>query len=303
MKDRALISDIQKFSLNDGPGIRTIVFFKGCSMKCPWCSNPETQDAGRNIMINAKLCIGCDSCKRVCKRGAVIVEEDGYRWIDRSKCDACTECADVCPPKGIRAVGDWQTMDEVLREIEKDRLFYEQSGGGVTLSGGEVLMQHEFATALLESCKRRGLPTAVETTGFAPWAHVEELAENTDLFLYDLKIMDPARHEEVIGVRNEPILHNLERLALKKKGKIILRVPLVPSYTADEENVRAIGKTAAAYHISRVDLLPYHRYGEGKYAKLGRDYTLKEIGHLSDEEVQQARGILEDMGLEVDIGG
>jgi len=291
-----VIFNIQRYSLNDGPGIRTVVFFKGCPLRCPWCCNPESIDPSPRLSFSEQKCLGDGRCVEVCPSGARTAS--GY---DEKKCTLCGKCVEACPSGALELIGKRMSVPEALREAEKDRQFYESSGGGMTLSGGEILLQRGFAVALLEALRGRYLHSAIETTGYAKWEHLQEVVDAADLVLYDLKHMDSAVHEKYTGRPNGLILENARRVA--GRGKLmIFRVPLIGGVNADAANVEAVAIFANESGVKEVHLLPYHRLGEAKYRKLGKKYDL-EASTPDDETVRRLSGILESRGLVVKIGG
>ena len=299
---RGVVFDIKKFALHDGPGIRTTVFLKGCPMHCWWCHNPEGQAARPEIMFHRSRCNGCGDCLGVCTPGALKLAAEGL-LIDRNKCTLCGACVQACPAEALELSGREMTVAEVLAEIEKDGLFYDESGGGVTLSGGEPLMQPEFLLHLLRACKERGLHTALDTSGYTPWAVLERVSNHVDLFLYDLKLMDGGRHRRFTGVSSELILSNLRTLS-DQGHAIIVRLPLIPGVNDGEENIRQTGEFLASLaHSHPLDILPYHRAGIGKYAKLSRTYCFPEIQPPALERSAEIAQMLASFGLEVTIGG
>lgn len=293
---RGRVFNIQRYSLHDGPGIRTVIFLKGCPLRCLWCCNPESIEKGPHITFNPDKCLGDGRCVEVCPAGAR--DKEGYHV---EKCTFCGQCVEVCPTGALEFVGREMSIGEVLEEVEKDRLFYESSGGGVTLSGGEVLVQRVFAVELLGKLKSRLLHTAIETAGFAPWEHVEELVDGCDLILYDLKLMNSEMHKKYTGVSNEIILDNARKIA-KKRKELIFRVPLIGGVNMDSENVMALAQFVVETGTREVHLLPYHRLGESKYSKLGMDYTFE--GFTPEkEQVEDIKNTLESYGLKVMVGG
>jgi pyruvate formate lyase activating enzyme len=281
-----IVFDIRRYAIHDGPGIRTTVFLKGCALSCAWCHNPEGQAVGHEAMLRPDRCIRCGACVDACGHGA-IRWSDGGPTTDRSRCTACGDCTAVCYAEARERVGREMTADDVLAEVARDAQFYEESGGGVTLSGGEPLLQGAFAAALLRGAKARGFHTALDTCGFAPWEGFARLRGSVDLFLYDLKLMDDARHRRFTGVSNAPILENLR--ALSGHGhRIVLRVPVIPGINDDPGNLDALARFAAGLpHLAGVDLLPYHHIGTDKYARLDRAYPLPDTvapsaGRLAD---------------------
>lgn len=297
-----LIFDIKKFSIHDGPGIRTTVFFKGCPLSCWWCHNPESQSSRREMMFRERRCIRCGACQAVCAQGAISMDGDVVS-TDREKCTLCGACVEACYAEAREIVGREVTVAEVMAEIEQDVAFYDESGGGVTFSGGEPLLQRNFLLALLRACREKEIHTAVDTCGFATWETLDSLREHVDLFLYDLKSMDDARHLKSTGVSNELILGNLHRLSTLGHD-IILRVPVIPGINDDDENIRQTGAFAATLsYLNRLDVLPYHRAGTEKYHRLNKVYELPEARPPSDERMAKIVRILRGFGLQIKIGG
>jgi len=244
-------------------------------------------------------CIKCGKCVEACPEKAIIIF-DGVRKIDWSKCNQCLECAKVCPSGAIEQVGKYMSIEEVVEEVEKDILFYINSGGGVTFSGGEPLTQWEFVKEALRQCKEKGIPTALDTIGCVGWDIMEQVLEYVDLVLYDIKHTDPLKHIEGTGVSNEVILANLEKTATK--AKTWLRVPLIPNFNDSESFIKQIAQLAREVKAEKVSLLPYHEWGKPKYARLGGVYPLDEVGALSDERVNKYKELIQSCGVQVDIG-
>ncbi|MDH4267107.1 MAG: glycyl-radical enzyme activating protein [Deltaproteobacteria bacterium] len=265
---RGVVFDIQRYSIHDGPGIRTTVFFKGCPLRCDWCQNPESQSAKPEIFFDRSRCSRCGECVAICPEKASSLSGESLR-LDRRICRGCGKCADLCPHEARKLVGRYMTVDEVMHPILKDIKFYENSGGGVTLSGGEPTAQIHFALALLRRCQELGLHTALETCGYASWTQLEKLLAYTDLFLYDIKHLQEAKHLEGTGKNNFRIIDNAIRIA--KVRPMIVRVPLIPHFNDSPEEIRAIARFGHKELGSiGVDLLPYNRLGEGKYERLDR---------------------------------
>lgn len=291
--------DIQRYSIHDGPGIRTLVFLKGCPLRCPWCHNTESWLPGPEIRVFESRCIDDGSCRVACPLG----EASGATLPDPARCLRCGRCAAACPTGARQLVGRRLTVSDVLGEVERDRPFYDESGGGVTFSGGEPLFQARFLLACLAEARRRGLNTAVETSGFASLQVIRRAALVTDLFLFDLKLLDPARHLRFTGAPLEPILRNLYELD-RAGAEIWLRVPLVPGYTDDRENLEAIGRVVAGLRQTRrVHLLPYHKLGSDKFARLGRPNPIGQVAPPSAAAVEAAATLLNRFGLDVRVGG
>jgi pyruvate formate lyase activating enzyme len=302
---QGLIFDIRKYTLHDGPGVRTTVFFKGCPLNCLWCCNPESQVRQPELVWLRERCLGCDLCLTVCPQEALGDAADGGKVVDRQRCDGCGRCAERCPGEALNLIGRLVTVDEVLSEVSQDALYYEGSGGGLTLSGGEPLAQPEFAAELLWRYKHeeKGDNTALETCGFVEWPAIEMLSADVDLFLYDLKHMDPTEHLRWTGRDNRLILENARRLAQAGRS-LVIRLPLIAGINDSRENLEATAKFVLSLGgEKRMDILSYHRLGEPKYRRLERDYPLSGQPSLPAERSAWARQILEQHGLEVRIGG
>ncbi len=298
----AVIFDIKRFAVHDGPGIRTTVFLKGCPLACPWCHNPEGQKFAPELFLRPARCIGCGKCLPACPQGALTLAS-GTIALDRGSCDACGTCADVCPTDALETVGRAVTVDELIATIMRDRPFYQESGGGVTFSGGEPLGQPEFLLDLLHACRDRGIHTTVDTSGYAPAETIAAIAELVDLFLYDLKLIDDDAHRRYTGVTNRPILDNL-RLLSDIGATVIVRVPVIPGITDSEDNIDGIARFVAALpRPYPVDLLPYHRAGIDKYARLGMPYRLADTPIPSHARMEEIAEIFLRHKLTVMIGG
>jgi len=297
--------DIRKYSLHDGPGIRTTVFLKGCPLACRWCCNPESHAADPEITWIRENCLSCGTCVEACDRHAITVDRSGRRHVDRARCDICGTCATRCPGAAMTMIGRVMSVDEVLGEVGRDAIFYSRSGGGLTLSGGEPLAQARFAADLLRRYKADyvGFHTTVETCGEAPWEDVALVAPHVDLFLYDIKHMDTSEHRRLTGAGNDRILENAARL-VGLGAALVVRLPLVPGRNDGEDNLRRTAEFArSVLRVDRLDLLPYHRLGEPKYRRLGRSYHLAGVAPASDADINAARSVLEARGMQVRIGG
>ncbi|UCF79784.1 MAG: glycyl-radical enzyme activating protein [Candidatus Eiseniibacteriota bacterium] len=296
------VFDIKKFSLHDGPGIRTTVFLKGCPLKCRWCHNPESQAPEPELVLRSGRCILCGECVSACTQGAVSRVNDSI-VTNRHRCVACGACAAACYSGARETIGRPMTVEEVVEEVEQDLPFYEESGGGVTFSGGEPLLQAEFLLTALRACKERGIHTAVDTSGFCEWKTLSAVAEHVDLFLYDLRIMEDSKHREFTGVSNAGIIENLTLLS-RGGHHITLRVPFVPGVSEDPENLAQMAAFAAGLrHVGEVNVLAYHRMGVEKYARLQRVYELDETEPPSERRLEEAARIFREFGLCTRVGG
>jgi len=288
------IFNIQRYSIHDGPGIRTTVFLKGCPLSCIWCHNPESQSFDPELMLYDKRCIGCGKCAEVCKHGAL---------LDRSKCTSCGSCAEVCYSKARELAGKLMTVTEVIAQIEKDSIFYDESGGGVTFSGGEPLSQPEFLLELLKQCKKREYHTAVDTSGYGAAEMVKAVSSMTDLFLYDLKLMDDDKHISYTGVSNKQILENLKTIS-RLGNRIHIRIPLIPDINDDESNIKAAAEVIQSIPvIEQVNILPYHNIAVDKYTRLGKPSSLMDIPVPSNEYMESIAEKFLSYGIKVKIGG
>ena len=295
-----IVFNIQRYSIDDGPGVRTTVFMKGCPLTCPWCSNPESQCGLPEVTYRYTSCKRCGTCVGVCPVGAVTLSDDGVH-IDRKKCTVCGECVKNCVPEALQISGKNMTLDEVWKVVKKDADYYEASGGGVTASGGEILAQADFVAALFKRCREAGFHTCADTSGFGDPAALLKILEYSDLVYYDLKHMDPDAHRKYMGHSNELILKNLE-LAVENGVPVVIRVPLIPGFNNSDENLRALGaKVAEITKNSVVNFLPYHRYGANKYRMLDMTYQLENVPEPTREELDRVKEIIESYGLKCEI--
>ena len=298
---KGIITNIQRFSIHDGPGIRTTVFFKGCNLRCFWCHNPETLRPGPELQVFLDRCIGCGECFKRCPNGAHVLL-NGQRQFRRQLCVACGRCAETCYAEALVLVGEARSVNEVMEEVLRDCPFYETSNGGLTLSGGEPLLQPDFAYALLEQCKREGVHTAIETAANLPWERLNSILPVTDLVMMDVKLMDSARHRKHTGVANQRILDNAMRLG-QQRIPLIVRTPVVPGINDTPEDVGAIAEFVATLpSLLYYELLPFHPMARGKYASLDMDYRAKDLRSPSKEEMDALVKVAQEFGINVRHG-
>lgn len=296
-----LIFDVQRYSIHDGPGIRTTVFFKGCPLSCWWCHNPESRGREPFVHYDPERCLGCETCVLTCPEGALSLTPAGIA-TDPDRCRLHGLCTEACPAEARRLIGRRVSVDELVADIEKDRLYYEESGGGVTFSGGEPLLQWRFLLEVLETCGRRDIHRAVDTTGVAAPGILLQVARHTDLFLYDIKTMDPALHRRATGVHLRPVLENLG-LLLAEGARVRIRVPLIPGVTTDDSIDRTGAFLASLPTLEGVSLLPFHRSARDKHRKFGLPWLLESDDEIPVTQVQEWADRIESRGLRVAIGG
>jgi len=299
--NKANIFNIQKFSVHDGPGIRTTIFFKGCPLRCLWCHNPESQNGKNQMLLDRDKCILCGNCVRVCSQGAVKIENN-VPVTDMDKCIGCRQCEIYCIPGARELVGREYTVEEVMKEVLKDEVFYNQSGGGVTLSGGEPLFQIDFVEELLVKLKGKNIHTAVDTCGAVNFENIRRVSAYTDVFLYDIKLMDDKKHKEFTGVSNKLILDNLRKLSEIHKN-INLRMPIIEGVNADVKHIEDTMDFIKGLNIVKINLLPYHDIAKHKYKKLDIPYEEDKMSKPSEDKMQHFKEMLEKEGYEVKIGG
>lgn len=293
------VFNTQKFSIHDGTGIRTLIFMKGCPLRCIWCSNPESQRTGPEVMFVRSKCTGCGKCAALCREAAV---DDVTFDIDRSRCVKCGLCTSKCYAGAKKMTGRQVTVREMMELIEKDRIFYTNSGGGVTVGGGEPAMQHGFVEELLKACRESHIHTAIETCGYGRWQDICGMFDNADQIFFDLKAIDPELHRRLTGVSNELILHNAEQAAVRGKD-VIFRIPLIPgcndSLTNIEETGAFVGGLSGNGSNVSIEILPYHDLGRDKYRWLDMDYSLEDTGKPDATQVEELKTILKNRGCSV----
>lgn len=300
--DKGIIFNIKKYAIHDGPGIRTTVFLKGCPLSCGWCHNPEGISSRPHLVYRRDLCIGCGECVSACPNDAISLTPEGIK-THSSLCKLCGTCAEVCPAEAREFIGQTQEATRIMELIEKDMPFFDESGGGVTFSGGEPLLQPAFLLQLLEACGRRGIHRTVDTSGYADTDTVMAVAEKTDLFLFDLKLMDPEKHKRFTGVSNEKILSNLTHLA-KEGANISIRIPMIPGINDDERNIEQTATFAEKLpNIRNIHILPYHDAARNKYEKLGMNYYFNGLQTPGESHREAMSRRLARTGLEIKLGG
>ena len=295
-----LVFNIQRYSIQDGPGIRTTVFLKGCPLQCDWCSNPESQNPYPEIMFRSQQCRKWGACADACDVGAISLI-DGMPSLDRATCTLCMDCVEACPSGALEVSGRRMTLDAVVEECCKDELFYANSGGGVTLSGGEPLAQPEFSRLFLKACKDRSLHTALDTSGHATWPIMKSVLEYTDLVLFDLKHLSPEAHLEGANANNDLILENLRKTLDSKSARVWIRIPVIPGYNDADPYLKELALVLAEMHPEKVSLLGYHEWGRSKYGALGRKYPCDEVDAPPEARLESIKRILEAEGTEVTI--
>lgn len=299
-EEHGLVFLIQRYSVQDGPGLRTTVFMKGCPLRCQWCQNPESLKPYPELMSRDTKCLLLGKCVEACPVGAITLDPQKSRKINWVRCNLCFKCVDACPAKALSKVGEYMTVEEVMAEIERDELFYQRSGGGITISGGEPLLQWQFVYRLLKACKRRHLHTALDTCGYAPWTTLRKVLEYVDLVLYDIKHMEPKAHKEATGKSNRLILSNARMTSLQTK--VWLRIPLIPGFNDSEENLAKLSRLGREIVAEKISILPYHRLAEEKYKQLGKRYTLVGLEPPSQEHLQEIQKFIQSFDLPVTIG-
>ncbi len=309
-KVTGVITNIQVYSLHDGPGVRTLVFLKGCPLRCDWCCNPECIMPDSEVEFYKSKCIRCGACLKACSQKAINPDlelKSGFK-IDKGLCNECGDCVQTCPVEALKLVGKVVSVDEVMEKVRKDKYFYLTSRGGLTISGGEPLYQFKFTFELLKRAYEENIDTAIESCGYAPWKRHEQLLPYLNLILYDIKHMDPVKHKQMTGVSNKLILSNLEKLS-QSGIPLVIRLPLVPDFTFDLDNIAKTAEFVSKLaNVTEVNLMPFHQLGKDKYYRLCRDYPLQNLNALDSDTkgvalVRDIKSVLEADGLRVTVGG
>ena len=299
---KGIIFNVQRFSIHDGEGIRTVVFFKGCPLSCKWCANPESQNFHCEFRYDPMFCIGCKSCISICPGHALMSDPELGICRDTKLCQNCFQCSSVCPAKAIIKEGREVTVDELIEEISSDKVFFDSSGGGVTFSGGEALAQPTFLLALMEKLKEQKYNICIETCLFVPTETIKKIVPLTDAFLCDVKHVDIEKHKKYVGESPELILENLKCI-IDSKCNVTVRIPVIPGFNHDTESMQQIASKLSELGVTQVNLLPFHQLGENKYKQLGRPYEMTGIKPLHNEDLQPYIPIFEAKAIKVQIGG
>ena len=297
---RVVVFNIQRFSIHDGPGIRTTVFMKGCPLKCAWCSNPESQEPMPQLMVRDIKCVACGQCVDACPAGAITLSEDAGRRIDWHRCDQCFKCVQVCLYDSLTVIGTHMSVEDIVEEVEKDRIFYKNSSGGVTISGGEPLQQYSFVYELLKALKQHGLHTALDTSGCAPPEVFDQLLPYVDLCLFDIKQLNPASHREYTGVDNDLIIANARRVATQVPTWF--RIPLIKNFNDSETEFKKVVEMALDLGVEKISLLPYHEGGKIKTHQIGKAYAKDQAAASTEDHIQHLINIAAQMGMTCTAG-
>lgn len=299
--NKGIVMNIQKYSVHDGPGIRTTIFLKGCPLSCWWCHNPESQNFNFELMFFNDRCVGCGNCKDKCEQGAINIK-NGVVTTEDSKCILCGKCTDFCINESRNLVGKEFSAKELLKEIKKDEIFYEESGGGVTFSGGEPLLQIDFLEEMLRLCKEQGIHTTVDTSGYSDFKNFKRILDYTDLFLYDIKHLDDNMHKKYIGVSNELIKENLIKLS-ELNANIFARIPIIKGINNDEKNIDETIEFLREINLEQINLLPYHKMGMEKYERIFKEYKLSGNEKPSKKNIDDLLLKFQQLNTKIKIGG
>lgn len=300
---KGMIFNIQKFSIHDGPGIRTTIFFKGCNLRCKWCANPESQCGSSQLTWDSQKCIGCGRCADACPAHARIFNRNSaYPITDTKKCTLCLKCSEICPAGAIKTEGTEYTEEEIIAEVLKDKAFYDTSGGGVTLSGGEIFLQKEFAVQLCRRLHQEGVSVAIETAAHVPAEVFSDFIKNVDFIFVDLKHYCREKHQQGTGVGNEQIIENI-RMLPHTGLPFIVRIPVIPGFNDSLNDAHGFGRLLKELGIHQVQLLPFHQMGELKYTKLGKDYDFQGLPGLHREDLEPYKEVLKNYIEHIQIGG
>lgn len=302
MEQRLHVFNIERFALHDGPGIRTTVFLKGCPLHCPWCANPESQSMKPQILFREERCVGCGSCIPHCNRNAISLKDKKAR-IDRTKCIGCGDCANACITGAMSRCGQEMTTSEIFQIVKKDKDYYQKTKGGITLSGGEALLQTEALYPLLELCETEKIPVAIETCGYVSLKCLKKIVPKTELFLFDIKTLNPEKFKKFTGGNLEIVLENFSYLSKTPGEKTVVRIPVIPGLNDTKEEIEEIFRFARQHQVNKADLLPYHVLGIAKYQQLGRTYPFECRKGLDSKELEPFLEMGKNMGLTLTIGG
>ncbi len=295
---KGYVSTIRRYSRYDGPGIRTTVFLKGCPLRCKWCSSPQTWNLKPGVVFLASKCIGCGKCLEACAYGAINMSGQGHRIL-YDKCVRCGRCAEECPSQAIRMDGREMTAEEVMEAVRRDSSYYRSTGGGITVSGGEVLMQPEFTAEILRIAEESGIHTCIETSGYGDWEKLKLILEHTRIAYIDLKHMDPEEHKKLTGVSNDKIIDNIRRAAASGLCRIVLDLPAIPGITETKENMKAMAEFMKSVGLKDLKYLSFHKLGQHEYEELGMEYAVKDIDSNTPEQDEENKQYFRDLGIDI----